>query len=172
MCLKPLRGLEGALVTFYKLRKPDDRMRKFETVKRITEPESITLPRRGTKGSAGYDFFATEDVEIRPGCFHTFATGVKASMEEDDFLQMHIRSSLGFKKCLMLANTTGIIDSDYYSNPDNDGEIHIKLFNYGSNIVEIKKGDAVAQGIFVKYYKTDNDLTESTRQGGIGSTGR
>lgn len=150
-------------------------MREFKIVKdecRKNEGE-IILPRRSTSGSAGYDFVTPVDIKIGAHCESDLIfTDVKAIMNQDEFLQLHIRSSLGIKKALMLANTTGIIDSDYANNPDNDGNIGFKLVNYSNTPVEIKAGEKVFQGIFVKYLTTDNDNTNISRDGGFGSTGR
>ena len=99
------------------------------------------------------------------------ATGIKAFMNYDEYLALHVRSSLGIKKHLMLANSTGIIDSDYYNNDDNEGHIMIGLFNFGQDSVTIEKGQRIAQGIFAKYLKATEDDAQGLREGGIGSTG-
>lgn len=110
-------------------------MRKFEPVKeelrkvKYKEGEKVLLPLRSTKTSAGYDFYATQDVTIRPQEKVFFSTDVKAMMGEDEWLLLVVRSSKGIKDDLMLANTIGVIDSDYYSNPENDGNIGICLRN-------------------------------------------
>lgn len=168
-------------------------MRRFEKVKRIEE--DIKLPKRATKHSVGYDFFAIEDTEIEPvghaqriayghgdivyptGILeHTnikptlVRTGIKALMEEDDCLQLCNRSS-GPNKGLILANGVGIIESDYYGNPKNDGEIMFSYINIGIDPVEIKKGDKIGQGVFYKRLLTDDDEAEGERLGGFGSTG-
>lgn len=140
-------------------------MRGFETI----EGYNGVLPTRGSEHSAGYDFYAPEDVYVRAGMIKTFQTGIKAYMPKNEFLQMHIRSSVGIRKKLMLANTTGIIDSDYYNNPDNGGHILIALYNYGKEGVWVRKGERVAQGIFLEY-QTTGDIVEDKRTGGVGST--
>lgn len=111
-------------------------MRKFEVVKEEMlkvdnhkQGETVQLPLRSTKTSAGYDFYATENLIIRPQDKVTIATDIKAEMPEDEFLMMVVRSSKGIKDDLILANTIGIIDSDYYNNPKNDGNLHICLRN-------------------------------------------
>ena len=93
-------------------------------------------------------------------------------MLEDEYLALHVRSSYGFKYSCRLVNSTGIIDKDYYNNEKNEGEIFVKLYNHGNESLTIKKGDSFAQGIFSKYYKTDNDqeTVGGKRIGGIGST--
>ena len=93
-------------------------------------------------------------------------------MLEDEVLEIYPRSSLGFEKCLMLINTVGIIDSDYYSNTKNDGNIGFKLKNLTDEEVVIEAGEKIMQGIFKKYLKEDNDNTTEERNGGIGSTGK
>lgn len=130
------------------------------------------LPIRATEGSAGYDFELQEDLDI-PAGKHSAATplGIKAYMLRGEILQLHIRSSLGFKKGLMLSNNTGIIDDDYYDNPDNEGEIYVKLYNTTDLLVTLRKGERVIQGMFITTLPTDNNFKiEKKRDGGIGST--
>lgn len=144
-----------------------DEHRKFPGVE-------IVLPRRGTSRSAGYDICTPVDIVIPPrGSSKTIFTDVKAYMLPDEALTTHVRSSIGMKRGLVLANTTGIIDSDYYSNPDNDGNIGFMLRNLTDEEVVIKAGERVIQGIFIKYLVTDDDEpTSEERLGGVGSTGR
>ena len=144
-----------------------------EVRKQFKKHEDKTqLPVRGTSKSAGYDFFIKEDYILAPNQTKVFWTDVKAFMLDDEVLMLHVRSSIGIKKGLMLANTTGIIDSDYYNNPDNDGNIGIALHNYSKKPVVLKKGDKIAQGIFMKYLVADKDApVKDERTGGIGSTG-
>ncbi|XMB71837.1 dUTP diphosphatase [Mycoplasmatota bacterium WC30] len=132
---------------------------------------SIKLPARKTSGSAGYDFSAAETISIPAKKIAFVPTGIKAFMPKDEVLQMYPRSSLSFKKNLIKANSVGIIDSDYYNNPDNEGEIKLILYNFGEEEVVINKGDRVAQGIFTKYLTVDNDENNVKRLGGFGSTG-
>lgn len=149
-------------------------MRRFELVKdefRKHVGVDIILPQRSTKHSAGYDFYLPCDVRILPyERTKIIATDVKAKMEEDEVLLLFVRSSIGIKKGLVLSNGTGVIDSDYYSNEDNDGNIGISLYNTTDETVYLKKGERVMQGVFVKYLSTDNDDTDTERNGGIGST--
>ena len=98
-------------------------------------------------------------------------TDVKAHFNEDEALLLNIRSSMG-KQPVMIANTQGWIDSDYYSNPDNDGNIGIRLFNLGNTSYVVKTGDRIAQGMFVKYLVADNGNTDCVRKSGFGSSGR
>ena len=131
------------------------------------------LPIRADKRSAGYDFFSKETVDIRPNTSHLFWTDVKAYMQSNEVLNLHVRSSLGIKKSLMLKNITGVIDSSYYNNPSNDGNIGICLYNYGEETVIIEKGERIAQGVFSNYLITANDETmHESRIGGIGSSNR
>ena len=127
-------------------------------------------PTRSSKNSAGYDFYADKDYTIAPNEIIKVWTDIKAFMQPNEFLMLDVRSSMGGK--YMLANTIGIIDSDYYSNPDNDGNIGIFLKNISDKTLTIFKGDKIAQGIFVKYLKVSNDRTFTKRTGGWGSSGR
>lgn len=147
-------------------------MRKFEKCQGATE--STRLPQRSTGKVAGYDFFSPVPVTIGPKQWGMIKTNVKAQMEDDDVLLIFPRSSLGIKKHLMLANTTGVIDADYYNNSDNEGNIILALYNYGDREQHISPGDKVAQGVFVKYGVTADDVTVSKRErvGGVGSTGK
>lgn len=129
----------------------------------------IKLPTRATEHSAGYDFYSPIDVIIQPNEMVMIWTDVKAHMFHDNLLIINVRSSMG-KQPIMIANTQGWIDSDYYENPDNDGNIGIRLFNLGNTPYEIKTGDRIAQGVFVKYGTTMDDNTTTTREGGFGST--
>ncbi|MBP3707145.1 MAG: dUTPase [Clostridia bacterium] len=149
-------------------------MRKFELVKpECRRYECGKLPTRNDKGSAGYDFYAPVSFSIAPGETYLLMTDIKAQMEKDEVLLLYVRSSIGIKKHLMLANGTGIIDSSYYNNPDNDGNIGLALTNYGQETQHITLGDRIAQGIFINYLTTKDDkpLSEK-RKGGIGSTGK
>ena len=140
------------------------------------EDKSINLPVRKTKLSAGYDIEAAEDIVVpafKPGTAPTLIpTGIKAYMEDDEVLYLYNRSSNPKKKGLVLANSVGVIDADYYENPDNDGHIMFAFFNFKDEDVEIKKGDAIGQGVFMKYLLTDDDAAEGERLGGFGSTSK
>lgn len=147
--------------------------RGFEVAKGF-EDKGINLPERKTKYSAGYDFEAAEDCMIpafKPGMAPTLVkTGIKAYMQEDEMLCLYNRSSNPKKKGLILANSVGIVDKDYYENPDNDGAIMFAFLNFKGEDVEVKKGECIGQGIFEKYLKADGDKTEGERTGGFGST--
>lgn len=130
----------------------------------------IKLPRRATAKSAGYDIYSPFSFELNPGETIKIPTGIKAYMQDDEVLKIYIRSSLGFKYDVTLSNNVGIIDADY-ANALNEGHIWIKLINHGDKTLSINKGEAIAQGIFEKYLKADNDKpVKDERVGGIGST--
>ena len=152
-----------------------EKIRGFEIAKGF-EDKNINLPVRKTKYSAGYDIEAAEDVIIPAfslGQAPTLVkTGLKAYMQEDEYLMLCNRSSNPKKKGLVMANSVGIIDCDYYGNPDTDGHFMFAFFNIKSEDVEIKKGDAIGQAIFQKYLITDNDNAEGKRIGGFGSTSK
>jgi dUTP pyrophosphatase len=128
------------------------------------------FPIRKTKQSAGYDLLSPINVLIGPYEKTLIWTNIKAYMQDDEVFNIYIRSSIGIKKGLVLTNQVGIIDSDYYSNLDNDGNIGICLENTTNQTVEIKKGERLVQGIFMKYLIADNCNSEDIRVGGIGST--
>lgn len=146
-------------------------MRRFEKCKNATE--NTKLPQRSTELAAGYDFYSPVSITIGPHQWGMITTHVKAKMAADDVLMIFPRSSMGIKRHMMLSNTVGIVDSDYYNNPDNEGNIVIALYNYGDRIQHISIGDKVAQGVFMKFGITDNDesAAKGERHGGIGSTG-
>ena len=152
-----------------------ERKRGFEIAKGF-ENSNINLPVRSTKNSAGYDVEAAEDCIIpafKPGQKPTLVkTGIKAYMESDEVLILANRSSNPGKKGLILANSIGVVDSDYYENPDNDGHIMYAFFNFKAEDVEIKKGERIGQAIFQKYLVTANDIAQGERTGGFGSTNK
>ncbi len=133
--------------------------------------DEYVLPLRKTKYSAGYDFFAIQDFEIAPGEIKKIPTGYKAYFGSDEMLLLLVRSSMGFKYNVRMCNQVGVIESDYYNNVDNEGHLFIALQNEGDKVFKVKKGDAYAQGIFVKFL-TCGDTPENERRGGIGSTNR
>ena len=128
------------------------------------------LPARSTRNSAGYDFYALDDLLLIPHGAGVLHTGVKAFMQPDEFLLLVVRSSLGIKRSIILGGACSVIDADYYGNESNDGEILIPLRNIGVTSQQIRKGERVAQGIFLKYL-TCGDEPEAIRTGGIGSSG-
>lgn len=175
-----------------------ENIRGFEIVSKY-KGEGIQLPKRATQGSAGYDFAASQqtvipsiwNVLIKNGGLKKISegtiadenkeflkstlvpTGIKAYMSQDEFLMLVNRSSNPMKNHLSLPNGIGIIDSDYYGNEKNEGEIFVQLINYGLEDYTIEKGDRIAQGIFMPY-ETVSDEKDilSQRTGGFGSSGR
>ena len=157
-------------------------MRKFEKISfdqfkkdiedNIDLYEKYKLPSRATKLSAGYDFYSLYDFTLKPNEIIKIPTGIKASMNNDEVLMLFVRSSQGFKYNVRLCNQVGIVDSDYYNNPDNEGHMFIKIQNEGKEVLKINKGDRFAQGIFNKFYLVDDDCADKDRTGGFGSTGK
>ena len=158
-------------------------MRKFEKIsfeqfkKDISDDkelyESYLLPKRSTKNSAGYDIASLEEYTLKPGEAHIFVTGLKVSMNSDEVLYLYGRSSFGYKYNITLANSVGVIDSDFYNNVDNEGHFKVKLINHGDKDFEVKVGDRIAQGVFMKYLTVDDEeAITNVRTGGIGSTNK
>lgn len=152
-----------------------ERKRGFEIAKGF-ENCNINLPVRKTKYSAGYDIEAAENTVIpsfKKGMKPTLVkTGLKAYMGEEEVLILANRSSNPGKKGLILSNSIGVIDSDYYGNPDNDGHIMFAFYNIKDEDIEVKKGDAIGQAIFQKFLVTDDDVAAGERKGGFGSTSK
>lgn len=148
------------------------RQRGFEVCSAYMDQE-VHLPKRSTTHSAGYDFECIEKIVIAPHQVAQVSTGVKAYMLDDEVLKIFPRSSMSFKKHLVLANSVGIIDKDYYNNPTNEGHIQILLLNTSDKDVCIEKHERIAQGIFEKYLVADvDDSLPIQRLGGFGSTGK
>lgn len=149
-----------------------EKIRGFEPVIEEKRKDGIDyyMPLCSTVRSAGYDFFATQDVVICPGEKALIWTNIKAYMPENEALFIFVRSSIAIKKNLMLANSVGLIDSDYYSNLDNDGNIGICLFNRGNTVVKINQCERIAQGVFMPFLKADSGNSDAVRVGGVGST--
>lgn len=130
------------------------------------------LPERSTRFSAGYDFFNPIDVVIPAHSLKLVKTGIKAHFPNNMTLKLYNRSSNPKKKGVMLANSVGIVDADYYGNPDNDGEIGFMFYNFTDQDTIFNAGDKLGQGIFEKYYIVDNEEEITTeRTSGFGSTG-
>ncbi len=152
-----------------------ERLRGFEVAKGW-EDKDIHIPIRKTKHAAGYDVEAAEDTVVpvfkqgdKPTLIHT---GLKAYCQDDEWYMLANRSSNPGKKKLVLANGIGIIDADYYGNPDNDGEFMYAYYNFGTEPLEIKKGEVIGQVVFMKYLITDDDSATGERMGGFGSTSK
>lgn len=139
---------------------------------KVSGYEYVNFPQRKTKQSAGYDIESAVNVVITPGEIKLIPTGLKAYMCENEWLGIYIRSSIAVKHRIVLANNVAVIDSDYYNNPDNEGHIMLPIRNVSGMPYTVKKGDRIAQGIFHRYYKVDNDSADGDRTGGIGSTGK
>ena len=146
-------------------------MRQFEIVSSFKN-QGVSIPKRATENSAGYDLSSILDVTIMPGEIKMIPTGLKVLMPKNEALFVYPRSSLAIKKGLMMSNSVGIIDADYYGNKDNEGHIMVPLYNFKSEPVSILKGERIAQGIFMAYLKTSNDESDGIiRLGGFGSSG-
>ena len=156
-------------VSFKQFQSGFDNLFSAEELKEIYE--ELPLPKRATKGSAGYDFFAPFDITLAPGQTIKIPTGIRAKMEDNWVLKLYPRSGLGFKFRLQLNNTVGIIDSDYYYS-SNEGHIFAKITNDSNEgkTVSIKKFTGFIQGIFLEYGITYDDEVEEIRDGGFGST--
>ncbi len=152
-----------------------EKKRGFEIAKGFEEA-GINLPIRSTKNSAGYDVEAAESIDIptfKKGQKPILVkTGIKAYMQNDEVLILANRSSNPGKKGLILANSIGVVDSDYYENPDNDGHIMYAFYNIKEEAIHIEKGERIGQAIFQKYLVSDNDVAEGERTGGFGSTNK
>lgn len=148
------------------------KIRGFEVVRddaRKTVGE-ITLPTRGSSRAMAYDFYANQNYSVMPNEIVKVWTDVKAYMQDDECLIINVRSSMGGK--WMLANSSGWIDSDYYSNESNDGNIGIFLKNISGEVQTIFKGDRIAQGALFNFLVADNGNTDNIRTGGFGSTNK
>lgn len=149
-------------------------MIKFEKVIKYSDTD-IKLPERSTLNSAGYDFFAIEDITLPAKKLTRVMTGIKCELMPNMVLILANRSSNPSKKGLILANGIGVIDADYYGNPDNDGEMGFEFYNILDEDVVIKKGDKLGQGFITNFIKTEDDYISNpykTRVGGFGSTGK
>lgn len=174
--------------------------RGFEIVSKYGN-QNINVPARQTKNAAGYDFEATADFKLpsiwklnflkilksirqnEPLTDDDYSmansdlkpllvpTGIKAFMEPNEVLILVNRSSGPLKRHLILPNGIGVIDADYYNNDANEGEIFVQLINFGVRDYVIKKGERIAQGIFMPYLTATNEVhATKKRVGGFGST--
>ena len=133
--------------------------------------DKILIPKRATKGSAGYDFYSPISFSLKPGETIKIPTGIRVKIDEGWFLALFPRSGLGFKYRLQLDNTVGIIDSDYYYS-DNEGHMFVKLTNdtNENKTVELQAGQGMMQGIFFEFGVVVDDDSTKIRNGGFGST--
>lgn len=136
----------------------------------LKEYESIQLPKRGTLGSAGYDFKLPFQIVIPPYKSVIINTYIKCCLSDGYVLMLYPRSSLGFRYNLSLDNTVGIIDSDYYNNSYNEGHIKVKMTNHSDSNIVIKPNQSYVQGLIQKYYLTNDDYVDTLRMNGFGST--
>ena len=147
--------------------------RGFEIAKGF-EDKGINLPIRKTKSSAACDLEAAEDIVLpsfeKGSKPILIPTGLKAYMQPDEMLVIVPRSSSPKKQGISYPHSMGVIDADYYENPDNDGHIFVQCINLKDEEVKIKKGEAVGQAIFQKFLTIDNDQADGIRTGGFGST--
>lgn len=147
-------------------------MRKFEIVTKFKD-KNIILPKRATTNSAGYDLASATDVAIKPGEIQLIPTGLKVRMNTNEALFIFARSSLSIKKGLIMSNSVGVVDADYYGNADNEGHIMVPLMNVRNEEVTIEKGERVSQGVFIAYQRADDDKASRIRRlGGFGSSGK
>ena len=133
--------------------------------------EEIPLPQRATAGSAGYDFICPAEITLAPGEAVTVPTGVRCEMQPGWVLMIFPRSGLGFKHQLRLANTVGVIDSDYF-HAANEGHIMVRIVNGGDHPVTIARGERFCQGVFLPHGLAEESEVLADREGGLGSTGR
>jgi dUTP pyrophosphatase len=149
--------------------------RAFEQVKEefIKNADGLRkMPVRATKHSAGYDFYSPIDVTIEPKAMQMIWTDIKASMNTGEVLLLCVTSGMG-KYGIMLANTLGVIDADYYGNTGNDGNIGFRLYNFSDTPYVIKAGDKIGQGIFTTFLTIDDEAEVNVeRVGGFGSTNK
>lgn len=133
---------------------------KKDVTNNYDEYESYKLPKRDSVKTAGYDIYLLADIKLEPGEIKKVPTGIKSYFEDDEVLLLVVRSGMGFKYNIRLCNQVGVIDSDYYNNVDNEGHIWLKIQNEGNKTFELKKGESIVQGIFLKYLPTKSDLNE------------
>lgn len=148
------------------------KIRGFEIVGSY-ENKGINLPKRSTEHSAGYDIEAAETVSLAAGEIKLIPTGLKAYMQTGEVLYMYSRSSNPRKKGLVLINSVGVIDKDYYNNPENEGHMFMQMRNITEHEVVVEKGERIVQGVFMPFLVADgdDDVEKGVRSGGFGSTG-
>ncbi len=133
--------------------------------------DQIALPKRATDGSAGYDFVCPAEVMLHPGEAVTIPTGIRCRMDAGWVLMIFPRSGLGFRHQICLANTVGVVDSDYFG-AANEGHIMVRLVNGGGHAVTIAQGERFCQGVLLMHGLAEEDETAGERTGGFGSTGK
>ncbi|HEM3491859.1 TPA: dUTP diphosphatase [Streptococcus suis] len=145
------------------------KIRGFELVSQFTD-ENL-LPKRETAHAAGYDLKAAETVSLEPGEIKLVPTGIKAYMQANEVLYLYDRSSNPRKKGLVLINSVGVIDGDYYGNPANEGHIFAQMRNITEETVVVEAGERIVQAVFSPFLLADGDQADGVRTGGFGSTG-
>ncbi|MCD3440952.1 dUTP diphosphatase [Streptococcus equi] len=145
------------------------KIRGFELVSGFTDTE--LLPKRETAHAAGYDLSVAKEVSIAPGEIVLVPTGVKAYMQDGEVLYLYDRSSNPRKKGLVLINSVGVIDGDYYGNPANEGHIFAQMKNITDQTITLSAGERIVQGVFMPFLIADGDQAGGERTGGFGSTG-
>lgn len=146
------------------------KIRGFELVSSYDNQD--LLPKRETAHAAGYDLKVAETTQIEPGQIVLVPTGVKAYMQPGEVLYLYDRSSNPRKKGLVLINSVGVIDGDYYGNPNNEGHIFAQMQNITNKKMSLEVGDRIVQAVFAPYLVADDDQATGTRTGGFGSTGK
>ena len=146
------------------------KIRGFELVSSYDNQD--LLPKRETAHAAGYDLKVAETTQIEPGQIVLVPTRVKAYMQPGEVLYLYDRSSNPRKKGLVLINSVGVIDGDYYGNPNNEGHIFAQMQNITNKKVSLEVGDRIVQAVFAPYLVADDDQATGTRTGGFGSTGK
>lgn len=148
-------------------------MTKIRGFELVSQYEGMDLlPKRETAHAAGYDLKVAQDMTIEPGAIALVPTGVKAYMQPGEVLYLYDRSSNPRKKGLVLINSVGVIDGDYYGNPNNEGHIYAQMQNITQEPVSLKVGERIVQGVFAPFLIADGDEAEGVRTGGFGSTGQ
>ncbi|MDR2661090.1 MAG: dUTP diphosphatase [Lactobacillaceae bacterium] len=145
-------------------------MRGFEIVTKYKN-ENIELPKRETANAAGYDFKAAKNMLFLPNEIKLIPTAIKSYMQPNEVLMLFNRSSAPKKLGLVLPNSVGIVDADYYNNENNEGEIFFQMLNITDHEVNVLKGDRIGQGMFTNFLIIDNEQAGGVRNGGFGSTG-
>lgn len=146
------------------------KIRGFELVSTYTDRD--LLPKRETAQAAGYDLKVAEPMTLAAGEIALVPTGVKAYMQPGEVLYLYDRSSNPRKKGLVLINSVGVIDGDYYGNAGNEGHIFAQMKNITDQPVQLEVGERIVQAVFAPFLVADGDVATGQRTGGFGSTGK
>ncbi len=130
----------------------------------------VEIPAYQTNGSAGMDLATAEETRIPPKTAVRIPTGLGIGVPKGYALFLFARSSLFIKKGLMLANSVGVLDSDYCGPKD---EIQLAVWNPSEETIELKKGERIAQGVIMPVVQATlfEALANGPSRGGFGSTG-